>query len=266
MIIQFEGNELTGKTSLLRLLASKNSNYLIEELPRSTSKWGSEARTLIQSPNLDEASITLLAILDQIDLNRTLQPDQIHLQGRGILSTAVYGSLNEGVGKAISILKFLKEYLPAPDLIVFLQAPLDVLLARAESRENLTVYDMRLTEIQRHYPDVLYEFKTIYPNTVFLHLKGEDSLEHNAELIISQINHLRLKQSHEISEPILLSYPCDDELNFDLQGENTYLITATANYLLNSGLDRAYRLRCYVSASEALTLGQLTQLNQLNSL
>lgn len=169
MLIQIEGNEGSGKTTLINNLTNliaedktlSKFHYRWIHLPSKQSPFGRICRQILKGDTSylrqsfrteqtinKEIVITLCAFLDQYIMNNNsaeLFEDTITIESRGILSNLVYADLsstnfNENFTQYVLPLITL---LPKPDLIIYLKQDTEVLKNRINKRSEVDkkIYD-----------------------------------------------------------------------------------------------------------------------------
>lgn len=165
MLIQIEGNECSGKTTLINNLSKliSEDDYLSKftyrwlHLPSKQSTFGRICRRILhgdssylkEAHNTDEVIskelvITLCAFLDQYIVNNRLDKEVIQIESRGILSNLVYSNLtsSELSDNFTQCVLPLITLLPKPDLIIYLKCDSLTLKYRLENRcEPKSLYD-----------------------------------------------------------------------------------------------------------------------------
>lgn len=200
MLIQLEGNEASGKSTLLKALFDalcadtrfKNFTIGTAHLPSSSTEFGLIARDIlnhkdtylkplyspVSEPVPRELVLTLTAYLDQYIHNTNLNRHVINLQSRGIISNLVYSDLST-TNLDSSLTQYilpLITLLPKPELIVYLGVPNNELIRRLTTRkEQASIYDKaELIELIRaRYEKVI----NLFPSWNILVVSGTLSTE-----------------------------------------------------------------------------------------
>jgi thymidylate kinase len=156
MIIQLEGGEASGKSTLLNLfskyLKHKPSIKTVTSIhyPNPTRDFGDLAYSIIrqkhtyQNPSFP---ITLLCICDQYTTYVSSPHiykevnDKVLLSSRGYISTLVYAELYKDKleDSVTSILEeLIKRYIPLPDVVIYLDTSVDIIEKRLKMRLKTT--------------------------------------------------------------------------------------------------------------------------------
>lgn len=206
MLIQIEGNEASGKTTLINKLVRhyQNLNCSDFHLPTLSTPFGVEARKILTNKLYAdnhkinrEIIITLLAYLDQYVLNANRDSSRLIIQSRGILSNLVYANLSSNtMDKFTEQVLGLIKLLPKPDLIIYLNPPISELESRLINRniqnpKEVNIYDQvhllnsiheryllctpylteyNIKEINHTEPDLIFFLATTYIDNLLCNL------------------------------------------------------------------------------------------------
>jgi thymidylate kinase len=216
MLIQIEGNEASGKTTLINTLSTlikhnnllNKYNYQSIHLPSKHTHFGKICQQLLKGdvsylylladlvnltnkPISKEIIITLCAYLDQYIVNNNIPLDTISIQSRGVLSNLVYSDLS-----SLDLSNNFTQYilplitlLPKPDLIIYLKADSNSLRHRLTNRlEPKKIYDdVKLLDIiNARYEKVI----KLFPSWNIHTLNALDSIQINAQATINLITEL----------------------------------------------------------------------------
>lgn len=173
MRIVFEGCEASGKSYLLTTIFGKlvELGYIVRvrEFPRSSSKYGSLARKALKRSNIDSIELTLLCILDLLAASKEIDPNVIYLEGRSKISTLVYNDLGNTNIDFSSILSII----PDPDLLVYLDTPIDLVTQRLARRSIADKNDYDNINNQVCIKDLYAKYIKDITNLPVIHLTTE---------------------------------------------------------------------------------------------
>lgn len=186
MYIQIEGTEASGKSTLIKKF-KQDYGFIVSdtvEFPNVASSYGFLARQHLDSKEVlkymtlktRSMMITLLSICDQQEWRS--DNNLLLVSSRGILSTIVYSSLSDS--KVEEAVINLIDYIPKPDLIVYIQPPIKILTERLSLRDkDSSIYDkVELTEqIIHKYHECMFKYQNILPP--ILKFIGEDAINTN---------------------------------------------------------------------------------------
>lgn len=174
MIIQLEGCEASGKSTLLNRLIpyfkQKGLSVKSEHYPSDKTPFGKLARNFLSCNEIVGVDsgflITLAAIADQHIHNLTSEQyqnnsDNAYICSRGVISTLVYSDLHNLQADSFTgkVMLVLDDYVIKPDVVIYLDPPVDVVLSRLARRNSSqkSIYDQAnlVKTIKAKYDSVL---------------------------------------------------------------------------------------------------------------
>jgi dTMP kinase len=151
MFIAFEGPDLVGKTTQVKLLVDRlrsTGHETLHLVIPSNAEFGEAARSCLTIRDLPLAERTRAVVTQACmiadryaaapEIARQLLRGRIVVADRWALSGQIYGEVD---GLEPQLIKEVQAYLPSPDLEIVLTSPLEVLLERAKARSGLDRYE-----------------------------------------------------------------------------------------------------------------------------
>lgn len=197
MLIQFEGTESSGKTSVINAVYHyiKNSDLTcdlkVRHRPDNQTVFGMYANDILNGnfENLKGDRSFIISLLCMLDAHCfPSEPDKVTLQSRGFLSTLVYSGLGGYKYLSASLLT-LEKCFERPDIVFYLDTPEDVIIERLSKNTERSIYDQEeyVSLIKKRYQTVINYF----PSWKIFTLTGTDEardVDKVMEIITSLIN------------------------------------------------------------------------------